>query len=77
MILRSGGALAFLGVGIGVAAALGLTRLMEAMLFGVRPSDPLTYVAAASVLVLAAALASWLPAWRAAAVDPVVALRQD
>ena len=47
------------------------------MLFGVTPLDPITYVGAAAILLLAAVLASWLPAWRASVVDPVIALRND
>jgi putative ABC transport system permease protein len=50
---------------------------MAGMLYGVTPLDPLTYAAAAGVLLLAALAATWVPAWRASAVDPVVALRND
>lgn len=77
MVLRNGGALAVGGIVAGVAMALVLTRYMTGMLFGVTPLDPITYVAAAGVLLLAALAATWLPAWRASAVDPVVALRSD
>jgi putative ABC transport system permease protein len=77
MVLRSGGALALLGVVAGTAIALLLTRYMAAMLFGVKPIDPLTYVGSAGMLLGTALLATWVPAWRASAVDPVVALRSD
>jgi ABC-type antimicrobial peptide transport system permease subunit len=77
MVLRAGGWLALLGVVAGSGAALLLTRYMRAMLFGVTPVDPVTYAAAAGVLLVAAVLASGIPAWRAAAVDPAVALRAE
>jgi putative ABC transport system permease protein len=77
MVLRNGGMLAAGGIIAGVAIALLLTRFMTGMLYGVTPLDPLTYVAAAGVLLLAALAATWVPAWRASAVDPVVALRND
>jgi predicted permease len=77
MVLRNGGSLAIAGVIIGVLMALLLTRYMTGMLFGVTALDPITYVGAAGVLLGVALLATWLPAWRAAAVDPVVALRND
>ena len=77
LVLRSGGALALAGVVIGLGAAFALTRYMAGMLFGVTPLDPLTYAGAAAVLLLAALLATVLPAWRASAVDPVEALRND
>jgi ABC-type antimicrobial peptide transport system permease subunit len=66
-----------IGVTIGLAAALGLTRLMESRLFGVSPLDPISYVVVSSVLLLGAAVASYLPARRAARVDPIVALRYE
>lgn len=62
---------------IGLAAAAGLMRLMQALLFGISPLDPVTFAAVPLVLVAAAVLASYLPARRAAAVDPVEALRAD
>jgi len=63
------------GAGISVAVAAGLTRLMSSLLFGVKPVDGATFAAAAGVLVVAALAASYLPARRAAAVDPVETLR--
>jgi predicted permease len=70
-------ALAGTGTAIGLAAAAGLTQLMKSLLFGVSPVDPLTYTAVPLVLVAAAVLASYLPARRAAAVDPVETLRAE
>ena len=61
----------------GVAAALALTRLMGSMLFEVSPADPLTYAAASSALIAAALLGSYLPARRAAKVDPMEAIRAE
>jgi putative ABC transport system permease protein len=77
LVLRSGGTLAVAGILIGLGVALALTRYMTGMLYGVTPLDPLTYAAAAMVLLTAALLATLLPAWRASAVDPVEALRND
>jgi ABC-type antimicrobial peptide transport system permease subunit len=77
MFVRSGLMLAGLGVAIGLAAAVGLMRLMNSLLFGITSLDPLTYVAVAVVLVAAAVLASYVPARRTASVDPVEALRSE
>jgi ABC-type antimicrobial peptide transport system permease subunit len=77
MFVRHGLVLAGVGAGIGLAAAVGLTRAMKALLFGVSAVDPVTYGAVAGVLVIAAAGASYFPARRATAVDPVVALRAE
>jgi putative ABC transport system permease protein len=75
--MRGGLRLAAVGVGLGLAGAAALTRLVRAWLFGVEPLDPPSLVAAATVLVVAALLACWLPARRAARVDPMVALRSE
>jgi putative ABC transport system permease protein len=77
LILRSGFALTLAGTGLGIAGALALIRLMSAMLFGVRPTDPLTFAAVSIVLVLASVVASYVPARRATKVDPIVALRYE
>ena len=69
--------LTFIGVGIGVALALGVTRLISSFLFGVKPTDPLTYAAVAVGLAGIAMLACYIPARRALKVDPIVALRYE
>jgi putative ABC transport system permease protein len=75
MVLRQGLELVLIGLAIGLAGALVLTRLLTALLFGIEPTDALTFVAVSMVLVAVAALACFVPARRAASVDPVVALR--
>jgi putative ABC transport system permease protein len=75
MVVRQGLVLASIGVAIGLAIAAGLTRLMSALLFQVSPVDGLTYAAVSAGVLLAAALASYLPARRASSVDPIEALR--
>jgi ABC-type antimicrobial peptide transport system permease subunit len=75
--VRQGLLLASLGVAIGIGAAVPLTRFMSSQLFGIRPSDPLTFAAVTLLLSIAAATASYLPARRASAVDPVKALRAE
>lgn len=75
MVLRHGVGLALLGVAIGLAGALGLTGLAKSLLFEVTPTDPMTYIAVAFVFVSAALLAGYVPARRAAAIDPIEALR--
>jgi predicted permease len=77
MFVRHGVVLALLGAGIGLAAAVALTRLMTSLLFGVGALDPLTYVGAVVVILAAAALASYMPARRAAQIDPVETLRAE
>jgi len=77
MFIRHGVVLAAIGVICGLAAAAGVTRLMSSLLFGISPLDPATYVAVAVVLIGAAALASYVPAHSATAVDPVDALRAE
>jgi putative ABC transport system permease protein len=77
MVLSQGLLLASLGVGIGILGALGLKTLLKSLLFGVRPTDPVTFGGVAFVLVASAMIATYLPARRAAAVDPIIALRTE
>ena len=77
MFVRHGLLLAGIGAVLGLAAAAGLTRLMSSLLFGVKALDPLTYAGVATILIAAAALASYFPARRATAVDPIDALRAE
>jgi ABC-type antimicrobial peptide transport system permease subunit len=77
MVLRHGAAIGAVGVTIGLAAAVGLTRAMSALLFGVSPADPLTYAAGAASVAVVSLLACYIPARRAAAVDPLEALRWE
>jgi putative ABC transport system permease protein len=77
LVLGQAARVALLGIVIGIAAALGLTRLMTSLLFGVSATDPVTFVGVASLLTLVALCASFLPARRAMRVDPMVALRHE
>jgi predicted permease len=75
MIISEGGVLVVLGLGLGVIGALSLSRLMQGLLFGVQPHDPATLVGVCAVMALVGILACWIPALRAARIDPAVALR--
>jgi predicted permease len=77
LVLGEGAKMALVGVAAGIAAALGLTRLMANELFGVSAQDPLTFASVAILLTLVALLACYLPARRAVRVDPMVALRHE
>jgi ABC-type antimicrobial peptide transport system permease subunit len=76
-VLRDGLRLALVGVVLGLAGALALTRLLRSELFQVSATDPVTLAGAAAVLVLVAALATWLPAQRATQVSPMQVLRAE
>jgi predicted permease len=77
MVLRQGLILSSVGVAVGLVLAFGLTRLMSGLLFGVEPTDPLTYALVGAGLIVVALTASYLPARRAASVDPITVLRTE
>jgi putative ABC transport system permease protein len=77
LVIRKGMGLTLAGVALGVVASFALTRLMSSLLFGVGTMDPLTFVAVPFLLLAISLVACWIPAWRAAKVDPMVALRYE
>jgi ABC-type antimicrobial peptide transport system permease subunit len=77
MILRESTWIACIGVAVGLGGALLLARLVKSMMYGLLPNDPLTLICSASLLIAVGLGASWLPARRAASVEPMVALRHD
>jgi len=77
LMLTMGGRLVLMGLIVGVAASLASTRLLRSQLFGVQPADPLAYAAVVLMLGLVTLVACYIPARRAASVDPIVALRQE
>jgi putative ABC transport system permease protein len=77
MVIRHGMRLTLIGLAIGVAGALALTQLLSSLLFGISPRDPVTLIVVAAVLCAVALLACYVPARRAAGVDPMVALRYE
>ncbi|HEX4166904.1 MAG TPA: FtsX-like permease family protein [Bryobacteraceae bacterium] len=77
MVMGQGAKLTLIGVLIGMVAALGLTQLMSSILYGVKATDPLTFVSVSTLLAIVAVAACYIPARRAMSVDPMVALRYE
>jgi ABC-type antimicrobial peptide transport system permease subunit len=77
LVLRQGLLLTGIGIGIGLAGAIALTRYIEGMLYGVKPLDPLTYVAVVALFAAVTSIASYVPARRATRIDPMTALRYE
>jgi len=77
MIVRQGGLVALGGIAVGLAGALAQSRVIESLLYGVSPSDTNTYVATSILLLIVTIVACWVPARRAARVDPMTALRAE
>ena len=76
-VLREGMTLAVVGIGLGLAGAVAATRVLSSILFRVRPLDPVSLVLVSALLAAVALLACWIPARRAAGVDPASALRNE
>jgi ABC-type antimicrobial peptide transport system permease subunit len=77
MVVLQGMRLALAGILVGIATAFGLTRFLEAFLFGVETRNPLVFVGVPLLLALVALLAAWLPARQASRIDPIIALRAE
>ena len=77
LVMGRGMRLTLAGLGLGLLAALALTRVMGSLLYEVKPSDPITYLGVSGLLLAAALLACWLPARRATKVDPIESLRYE
>jgi putative ABC transport system permease protein len=77
LVIVQGLTLGAIGIGIGLVASAGLTRIMTSMLVGIRPTDPATYAVMSALFFLVTAMACWVPARRAGGIDPMVALREE
>jgi ABC-type lipoprotein release transport system permease subunit len=77
LVVRQGLSMALVGTAIGVAGAVALSRWIEALLFGVSATDPATFAVVVGTLLAVAAIACYIPAWRATRVDPTTALRAE
>ena len=77
MVMRQGLALTGFGLAIGLAGALSITRIFSSLLFGVTPADPATFALVPALITVVTALAGCIPAWRAARIDPLRALRYE
>jgi putative ABC transport system permease protein len=77
LVVRQGLSMALIGTAIGVAGAVALSRWIEALLFGVSATDPATFAVVVGTLLAVAAIACYIPAWRATRVDPTTALRAE
>jgi ABC-type antimicrobial peptide transport system permease subunit len=77
VVMREGMTLAVVGVGLGLLLAYGLTRLLASLLFGVKASDPLAFAVVAGILAIVGLIATYIPARRATAIDPAIALRYE
>ena len=77
MVAREAATLAGIGIAIGIGCALALSRVLASLIYGSGPTDPFVYAEVSIALFATAILAAWIPARRAAAVDPVVALRHE
>jgi len=77
MVLRQGVGMTAIGVAIGIAGALALTRVLEASLYGVTARDPITFYAVPALILIVSAAACLVPAWKATRIDPAIALRYE
>jgi putative ABC transport system permease protein len=77
MIVRRGLTLALIGLGVGLVVSAMMTRLLSGMLYGIRPSDPITFAVVTGILLVVSLAASGVPAYRAARLDPIETLREQ